>query len=85
MLKARTSASYAAGIVYLLETNIGTSSLSESCVITKQCFDLMGRLIWVAKMVVLLSSKESRSAAQSNFALNAFIMPLSISIASGPG
>ena len=53
-------------------------------VITEQYFDLMGLLIWVAAIVILPSLKESRSAAQSNFAPNAFVMLLSISIASGP-
>ena len=69
--------------MYLLETNTGASSASESCVITEQYFDLLGRLIWVAGIVVSLSLNESRSAAQSNFAPNAFMMLLAISIASG--
>ena len=78
------SASCAAEIMYLSETNTGSSFVSESCLITEQYFDLMSLLIWVAGIVILLSLKESRSAAQSNFAPNAFIMLLSISIASGP-
>ena len=77
------SASCAAGIMHLLETHTGTSYVSESCVITEQYFDLMGPLVWVAGIVILLSLKESRSAVQSKFALNVFIMLLSISIASG--
>ena len=68
------SASCAAEIMHLLETNTGTSSVSESCGITEQYFDLMGLLIWVAGIVILLSLKESHSAAQSNFAPNVFIM-----------
>ena len=52
MLKTRMGASCAAGIMYLLETNTGTSSASESCVIIEQYFDLMSRLIWVAGMSV---------------------------------
>ena len=78
------SASCAAGIMYLLETNTGTFSVSESCVVTEQYFDPIGLLIWVAGIVILSSSKESRSVAQSNFAPNAFMMLLSINIASGP-
>ena len=84
MLKTRMSASCADEITYLLETNTGTFPVSESCVITEQYFDLMGRLVWVAGIVILLSLKESRSAAQSSFAPNAFIILLSISIVSGP-
>ena len=83
MLKTRMGVSRTAGMLHLLETNTGTSSVSEFCVITEQYFELMGRLVWVAGIVILLSLKESRSAAQSKFALNAFIMLLSISIASG--
>ena len=81
-LKTRMSASCAAGMIYLLETNI--VSASDFCIITEQYFALMGLLMWVAGIVVLLSSNERRSAAQSNFAPNAFMMLLSISIASGP-
>ena len=77
-------ASRVVGIVYLLETNTGTSSASEFSVITEQYFDLVGRSIWVSGIVISLSLNESHSAAQSNFAPNAFIMLVSISIASGP-
>ena len=83
-MKTRISASCATGIIYLLETNTGAYSASESCVITEHHFDLMSRLIWVAGIIILLSLNESYSAAQSNFAPNAFMMILSISIASGP-
>ena len=79
------SASCVVGIVYLLETNTGTFSASEFSLITEQqYFDLMCRFIWVAGIVISLSLNESHSAAQSNFAPNAFIMLVSISIASGP-
>ena len=47
------SASCATGIVYLLEKNKGISSVTESCVITEQYFDLMGLLIWVALFFIL--------------------------------
>ena len=47
------SASCAAGIIYLLETKTGTSSVSESCVTSEQYFDLMSPLIWVAGIVIL--------------------------------
>ena len=71
------------GIFYLLETNTGTSSMPESCVITEQYFDLMDRLLWIIAGIVILlvSFKESRSAAQSRFAPNAFIILLSTTIA----
>ena len=82
VLKTRMIASRAAGIIYLLETNTGTSSVAESCVIIEQYFNLMGRLVWVAGIVTLLPLKESRSAAQPSFTPNAFIMLSSNSIAS---
>ena len=53
------SALCAAGIMYLLETSTGTCSVLESCVITEQYFDLMGRLILVGGIVVSLSLNES--------------------------
>ena len=44
----------------------------------------MGLLMWFAGIVILLPLNENRSAAQSSFAPNTFMMLLSISIASGP-
>ena len=41
VLKTPMSASCAAGIIYLLETNTDTSSASEFCVITEQYSDLV--------------------------------------------
>ena len=74
----------AAGIMYLLETHIGTLFPSDVCITTEQYFDLICRLMWLAGIVILVSLNERRLAAQSNFAPNAFMMLLSISIAPGP-
>ena len=57
------SASCAAGIMYLLETNTGTVSASGFCIITEQYFDLMSLLMWVAEIIILLFLNERRSAA----------------------
>ena len=45
VLKKRMSASWAAGITYLLETHTGTLFSLDVCVIIEQYFDLIGRLM----------------------------------------
>ena len=57
------SASRAAGIMDLLETNTGTFPASGFCIIAEQYFDLMSLLMWVAEIIILLFLNERRSAA----------------------